>query len=73
MAMKKLKLRKLMLLSGQRGEPTPTGPKRATQDGVGRFHLVPPLKMPVMVLGDKAWEDATKSEMHVCRVRSLRR
>lgn len=52
MAMKKLKLRKLMLLSGQRGEPTPTGPKRATQDRVGRFHLVPPLKMPVMVLGE---------------------
>ena len=33
---------------------------------------LPPLRMPLVVLGEKAWEDAAKSEMGMYQLRSQR-
>ena len=63
--MKKLKIRKFMHLSGRKGRSASSGPERnrSTQKTVERRHLIPPLRMPLLALGEKAWEDAAKSEL----------
>lgn len=72
--MKKLKIWKLMHLSGQKGRSASSGPERnrSTQKRVERCHLIPPLRMPPVVLGEKAWEDAAKSEMDMYQLKSQR-
>lgn len=72
--MKKLKIWKLMHLSGQKGRSALSGPERnrSTQKRVERCHLIPPLRMPPVVLGEKAWEDAAKSEMDMYQLKSQR-